>query len=107
VLANFSAGSDGAWPHEAVRDLIEEVASDRIEHGIDIGIYNGRGVVTRAIWEGGGQERAIAERYRGYARSLADRWPRTSRLMRQIAESYESDGRRQDVHAELEEALEN
>lgn len=105
VLAHYPKGIDGAWPHEALRELIEDLGSEEIEKGIIVGIYNSRGVVSRSIGEGGAQERAIAERYHDYARSLSDRWPRTARLMKKIADGYELDARREDKQAELDEDL--
>jgi hypothetical protein len=62
-------------------------------------------MVQRAIGEGGAQERTIVERYAGYSRLLRDGWPRTARLMRAIATSYEAEARGEDTQAELEEDL--
>jgi hypothetical protein len=50
--------SDGAWPHRAIRDLIELIASDDLEIGIRTERFNMRDVWTKAAYEGGGQERA-------------------------------------------------
>jgi hypothetical protein len=87
------------------RDLLEEVASEQIGRGIGVGIVNSRGMVSCAIGEGGAQERAIAERYRTYARLLRDGWPRTASLMREVADRHDADARREDTRAELEEDL--
>jgi len=105
VLAHYPSGSDEAWPHEALRDLIEELGCEEIEKGIIIGISNGRGVVSRSIAEGGAQERAIAERYINYARILRDNWPHTARLMKKIADEYEIEACREDGNTELNEDL--
>ena len=105
VLVYYPSGADGAWPHETLRGLLEDLESDDIEDGISTGIYNGRGVVTRSIGEGGAQERAIAERYRDLARILSSSWPRTARLMKKIADSYEADAHHEDNRAELDEDL--
>jgi hypothetical protein len=105
VLSHYPAGADEAWPHEDLRNLIEELASEEIEEGVRIGLFNSRGVVSRSIGDGGAQERAIADRYHRYARLLTDGWPRTARLIKKIALSYESDARREDIEAEIEEDL--
>jgi hypothetical protein len=105
VLIGYPIGSDGVWPHEAVRDLIEKLASQELERGIDIGLFNSRGVTWRAIDEGGQQERDIAERYAGYAKALSDAWPRTAALMRRISELYEAEAKRHDNETELEQDL--
>jgi hypothetical protein len=97
--------SDGAWPHAAVRDMIEELGSEQLDRSIEIGIYNSRGVFMKSQTAGGEQERQIADRYQGYANQVADRWPRTATMLRRIARSYISDAHREDISAELTEDL--
>jgi hypothetical protein len=105
VLINYPKGIDGAWPHEAVRDLLERVASEDFEVGSSVGIANSRGVVQRAIGEGGAQERTLAERYAKDVYLLRNAWPRMARLMQAIAKSYEAEPRGGDAEAEMEEDL--
>jgi len=105
VLAHYPIGADGAWPHEALRDLIEDLGNKGIEDGIDMGIVSGRGVTTRSICEGGVQERAIADRYLGYSHTLSSEWPRTARLMKRIARFYEACASQEDSSSELDEDL--
>jgi hypothetical protein len=105
MLAFAPYGSDGAFPHEAVRDLLEEVSSPKIEQGLQTQIFNNRGVVMRAIAEGGGQERAIADRYLDYAKKIGDQHPRTAAMLRRLSDNYLSDARREDLTAELEQDL--
>jgi hypothetical protein len=85
VLSHSPIGDDGAWPHEAVRDLLEDLTNEDIEGGMVTGIYNSRGVISRGIGEGGVQERAIAEHYSNHAKAITDGWPRVARLLRRIA----------------------
>jgi len=94
---------DGAWPHPAVRDVIENAESTELERAFELGVYNGRGVVTRAWNEGGAQETALADRYQSFARTIADRSPRTATLLRRIADGYRAEARRRDEEAELRE----
>lgn len=96
---------DGSWPHAGVRDVIEELGSEELERGIELGVYNSRGVFVKSPTAGGQQERQIAERYEGYANQVADRWPRTAAMLRRIARRYISDTRREDINAELTEDL--
>jgi len=44
ILSHAPSGKDGIWPHEAVREVIEGISSKDMERGIEIGIYNQRGV---------------------------------------------------------------
>lgn len=105
TFSTFPIGKDGLWPPEPVRELLEELANERIESGIETGLFNSRGVVTRAIAEGGIQEREIAARYSSYAEAFKDDWPRTAHLMREMVRRYERDAREEDGRAELEEDL--
>jgi len=105
VLRYSPNGTDEAWPHEAVRSLIEELASDHIERGMEIEVYNSRGITSRGIYEGGDQERELARRYREWADSAQTRWPRTAAMLRRIADLYERDARWHDTEAERDEDL--
>jgi alpha-L-fucosidase len=95
----------GIWPHSAVRDVIEEVASTELEGGIEVGLYNSRGVFWRNSNESGVQERQLAEQYAGFAAAINDRWPRTAAMLRRIANGYRADAHREDQEAELREDL--
>jgi hypothetical protein len=88
-----------------VRDLIEELASEQLERGVEVGVFNSRGVFMKPPTEDGQQERQIAERYQRYANHLGDGWPRTGAMLRRIARRYTSDAHREDLNAELTEDL--
>lgn len=97
VLAHYPPGQDGAWPHEAVRNLVEELASDQVEEGIRQGLFSQPSAGESMPGPGG----APAERYRDSAHRLRDRWPRTARIMKDVAGFYEDRARREDLAAEL------
>lgn len=101
VLSASPDGSDGIWPAEAVREIIETLGNQNIATGMHVGVVNARGVTSRGVYDGGQQERAIAARYRAGARQTIDRWPRTSRILRGISEDYERDAQRADARAEI------
>jgi hypothetical protein len=105
VLSASPYDSDGSWPTRAVRDLIEDLGSTQLERGFSMGLYNRRGVTTRDPAAGGTLERGLAERYDGLAAAIADQWPRTGRLLREIADGYRRDAMREDHDAELGEDL--
>jgi excisionase family DNA binding protein len=100
MLSASPTGTDGVWPAEAVREIIESTGSVRLETGLEIGLFNRRGVTSRSPYEGGTQERALQERYLGMSRALAPKWRRTSRVLKAIADSYGRDARREDEDAE-------
>lgn len=103
ILAYAPADLNGVWPDIAVREIIEETASKDIEQGVEIGIFNKRGVWIKSPREGGLQERKLAESYRHHATAIEDTWPRTAALLRRIADSYKDDADREDISAELED----
>lgn len=103
LLACAPPDKDGHWPHISVRDLIEQIGSEPLERGIVTGIYNNRGLVSRAADEGGEQERELVRKYRGYVIALSDRWPRTARMLKAIAERYNKEARDEDLRAEFED----
>lgn len=101
VLSASPFGEDEIWPAEPVREIIETLGSTSLETGFYIGARNARGVTSRGLYDGGDQERDLARQFRGWATAAAGGWPRTSRLLRGIAESYERDAREEDAHAAL------
>ncbi|MDK8172188.1 helix-turn-helix domain-containing protein [Curtobacterium citreum] len=102
ALAHTPLGDDGAWPAEPVRQLIEMIGSRDLENGLAIGRTNARGVTSRGPYDGGGQERDLAAQYLSWSALVRARWPRTARILRAIAESYERDARYHDVQADLD-----
>jgi len=99
LLSGSPNGSDGAWPAEPVRDLVERLGSKDLENGLHIGKLNARGATTRDLYEGGKQERALVAGYLTWSDQTATRWPRTSRVLREIAASYEREAAREDREA--------
>lgn len=101
VLAASPTGADGVWPAEPVRDLIESIGSREMELGFTVGVANDRGITSRGVFDGGQQERALASRYLEWAQATRSHWRRTSGLLRQLAEQYEADARREDAEARI------
>ena len=91
------------WPAEVIRDAIEEAASDDLETGFALEVYNSRGVTSRGMTDGGAQERALSDLYRQRAARVAATHPRTSAMLKRIAESYDRDAERHDRDAALTE----
>lgn len=100
VLSGAPPGSDGIWPAEVVRALLEEIGSQALGRGLAIGKFNARGVTSRGLFDGGRQENALAEQYESWSKQLMARWPETGRLLREMARSYRSWARRQDAASE-------
>ncbi|MFJ2620154.1 helix-turn-helix domain-containing protein [Glutamicibacter sp. NPDC087344] len=100
ILASSPVGTDGVWPAEPVREIIENVGNARIDTGLHIGKTNQRGITTRGMFDGGDQERALEKEYSDMAAKISTQWPRTARMLRGIANSYQLEARRHDAEAE-------
>lgn len=94
-----TAELDGVWPQRPVAEIIERLHSEELERGIQIERYNMRGVFSRAMFEGGNQERELAERYRGWAAKQPASHMRTRALLSSIAKGWDADAKRADEEA--------
>lgn len=101
ILAHAPADPDGIWPHTAVRNLIERLSNEIIDRHIQNEIYNSRGVVSRGLNDGGKQERGLAEKYKKIGSAIKAKWPRTAKMLRGIAESYEYQAKNEDIDSDL------
>ncbi|RUX33566.1 addiction module antidote protein, HigA family [Mesorhizobium sp. M2A.F.Ca.ET.042.01.1.1] len=104
LLSSAPVGSDGVWPCEPVRQLMEDIQSERISEGAHTGLYNARGVVWRG--EGGNQERELAEKYRRWATALQYSHPFVaSTLLMGMVRTYEHEASREDMEAGIRRRL--
>ena len=58
-----------------------------------------RGAYSKALYEGGNQERDLAAQTRGWA-TTAVPWRRTAAVLKSIAERWDADAKRADIQAE-------
>ncbi|MFI5587034.1 TIR domain-containing protein [Amycolatopsis sp. NPDC051758] len=100
LLATGPAGADGAWPTEAVRDVLELDDSGDLREGFVRGIGNNIGFTTRGVYDGGDQERASAEAYLAWADKIEAGWPLAAGALRDHAESLRWQAKRWDAEAE-------
>ena len=107
TLANAPVGEDGVWPCEPVRDLLDDLASRHVGIGFTNGKRNLRGVTSRGVFDGGGQERSLVDKYRQDADKIRARWPFTAQLLRQLAGNYEAEARRHDQRADWSDQFES
>ena len=101
ILAHAPADADGAWPCEPVREVLDDFGAEQMRKGFCIGCFNRRGVTTRSMWDGGEQERTLAETYRGHAERVRFSHPNVAAVLDDLAKDYEHDGRREDTAADL------
>ena len=105
LLSKTPAEENGEWPSLPVCEVMERIGSQEIGRGLNIGVYNGRGVHSRKIGEGGAQERELAAQYRGWANQRKSKFPYVSNFLEKIAEVYEREGRQYDNETKLQERL--
>jgi hypothetical protein len=103
LLSAAAVGIDGIWPCEEVRKVLEECGTHKIAIGAQIGVYNSRGAHFRG--EGGDQERALAQTYRSWSRTLAFEYPYVSNLLEGIAEEYSRQAEMEDSEAAVRRRL--
>lgn len=104
LVAHAPVGTDGVWPCEPVRDVLDEIHSDAMMRGVQTGQFNARGAHWRG--EGGAQEREIAHKYRGWAEALQYSHPYVaSKLLMGLVRTYEHDARREDTEAIVQRRL--
>ena len=100
-LSSCPADPDGTWPCLPVRDLLEQPGTEKIRSGFHTGVIKNRGVHSRTVGAGGGQERDLAARYRAFAAPLHGSHPQTAAVLELIAKGYDADGWRHDVDSAL------
>lgn len=93
-------GTDGNWPAEAVRDVIDLFRSRPMIDGFCIGKLNRRGATTRAPSDGGALERQEAAKYREWAKAIAVEHPHTAKALDSLADHYEHEAVHHDESAE-------
>ena len=76
----------------------DSIQSEELENGLQVERFNMRGVHGKQIFEGGEQERALADENARWA-NIAAAWPRTSALLRAIANTWRLDAEREDTEA--------
>jgi hypothetical protein len=104
LLAHAPADGEGVWPCEVVRDVMEDIQSEKISQGCCTGLYNLRGVHWKG--EGGQEERQLADKYKRWAQALRFSHPFVSgSLLSNMVKTYEIEASREDTEAEIRRRL--
>lgn len=103
LLAKAPSENADVWPCAPVCEAMEGIASPEIAKGFLIGVHNSRGAHFRA--EGGGQERDLAAKYRGWSQKLAFEYPYVARVLEDIAASYDREAEWHDSEAKVSKRL--
>jgi len=103
LLSKAPPENTGVWPCVPVREAMERIASPEIARGLVIGVRNARGAHFRAA--GGGQERELAAKYRGWSQQLAFEYPYVASVLEDIAASYDREAESHDSEAKVSKRL--
>jgi len=88
-----------------VRQVLASALSTHLDTGFCIGVSNGRGVTSRGLGDGGAQERAEADRYQAWARTIRPTAPHVARVLIRIADDYRAQGKWHDDDADKSDLL--
>ena len=105
LLSKAPAEKDGRWPCFPVCEAMERIASQNIGIGFNAGVHRARGMTSRAIDEGGAQERELAAKYRGLAKQYAFDYPYVSSVLESVAADYDWHAKREDTEVKIEKRL--
>jgi addiction module HigA family antidote len=100
MLSSAPIGTDGVWPCEPVRDVMEDIQSESMMRGAHTGVINSRGAHWRG--EGGDQERGLAEKYRKWGQALQVSHPFVAaKLLMALTQTYDHMASREDTEASI------
>lgn len=94
LFAHSPQDKDGKWPCEAVRRVVQTIATKPLSDGLHCGICNSRGVVCRG--DGGDQERELVAKFRARAKAIQSDSPFVADVLLSVAESYDYEAKRWD-----------
>lgn len=99
LFACSPIGNDGLFPHEAIREKIEEIGNDELIHEFAFAIIYRRGMYTVTA---GKDEYALAQKYDELRKKHEIRYPKTSKIFDIISNSYMNEAIQERYDAENE-----
>ena len=88
-----------SWPAPVIADLLDQDDCEDIRRGFITGVRNSRGVSSRMPYDGGNQEREIANKFRTFGAAWEGQKPNLAVMIENLAKSFEHDSRRFDDNA--------
>lgn len=85
LFACSPSDTDDTFPHEVIRNKIEEIGNEELINSFASTIIYGRGVYTLT---GGKDEYLLAQKYGELSKKFAVRYPKTSKIFNNISRHY-------------------
>lgn len=98
IYGRAIAGADGIFPHESIRELLEQFDSDGLDLQVYVAYSDDRG--ARFVLDGSDQMQKAAK-FTADARALSISYPHTAAILRQIADDYRREGQSDRLYSEL------
>ncbi|MDD2238091.1 MAG: hypothetical protein PHG65_12875, partial [Kiritimatiellae bacterium] len=92
VLARVRVSADegdGVWPCRVAREYIDERGYEAVARGIATGRFNSIGMISFTMDKAGQSEREWALAYQDAASKIRDDYPKTARMLENMAEKYQ------------------
>ena len=105
ILSKSDTDTDGIWPRQEVRQVVEKISSEHIAIGIRVGLYNSGERGMQTVDEA--SERDLANKYRNFAERVMNKTPFVGRMLLRIAQSYEDDAKRHDTDYRVRRRLDS
>lgn len=99
ILGRSMKGSDGLFPHESIRDLLEQLKNEKVDSVMSVGYINNRGM--RTVLDGSDQK-MMGNKFIRAAQNMEITHPHTAMVLRYIAEDYLRDAKDDRLHSELD-----
>ncbi len=100
LVAYAPETANGDWPPQAICKLLDVQEYNALRGTFCAETRNKRGVTSRSPYEGGGQERELADKYDDYAQRCQIEYPLAAETLTNIAKSYRDEAIRCDRDAE-------
>lgn len=97
IFAYSPIGEDGYYPHEAIRDAIQQYGDESLENAYVASVFNQRGIFSPT---GGVAERELANKYKKNADVVRMKYSKVASIYDKLCESYLRDA---DSERECEE----
>ena len=98
IYGRAIAGKDGIFPHESIRELLEQFDNDELDLQVCVAYINNQG--ARLITDGSDQMQKAAK-FTADAQALSISYPHTATILQKIADSYRREGKSDRLYSEL------